>query len=89
MNLIQTCFSVTLPAKIGINHLRFKFPAQQTEFTSDVDRVLDGLPAAGAHLADVLAAVLVLGQADDQRGAVVGSGGADLNLKHRVTRFGK
>ena len=52
-----------------------------------MDGVLDGLAAAGAHLADVLAAVLVLGQADDQRGAVVGSGGANLNLNHRVTRF--
>ena len=54
-----------------------------------MDCVLDGLAAAGAHLADVLSAVLVLGQADDQRGAVVGPGGANLNLNHRVTRFGK
>ena len=46
-----------------------------------MDCVLDGLSAAGAHLADVLAAVLVLGQADDQRGAVVRPGGPDLNLE--------
>ena len=48
--------------------------------TPDVNSVLDGLSAAGAHLADVLPAVLVLGQADDQRRAVVGTGGANLNL---------
>ena len=57
--------------------------------TPDLDGVLDGLAAARAHLAHVLPRVLVLGQADDQGGAVVGSGGADLNLKHRVTRFEK
>ena len=52
--------------------------------TPDVDSVLDGLSAAGAHLADVLPAVLVLGQADDQRGAVVRPGCPNLHLENRV-----
>ena len=39
--------------------------------TSDVYGVFDPLPVLGQpHLADVLALVLVLGQADDKRGAL-------------------
>ena len=52
--------------------------------TSDVNCVLDGLAAACPHLADVLPGILVLGQADDQRRAVVRPRSAHLHLQHDV-----